>query len=278
MLARHRQCPAVRPGRRTAARWPSSPLTKPETIDADGGPVQPVCDVPNSSGNPGAAWNRAGMIVLPTAHRPPDENRLRLAGNRPRPRRLTPPTATRSHAFPTFLPAGRRFPLRRRGLRARRGSGRWPRASRRVSLSSDSQVLYSIGYLLFAAPGDAARLIFRRTARRRSVEDPTVHWRTACCSNSSSEHRRSRVRVPACSYIALALGKPRRRSSPGRHRSGRESGKVCWARRRSQSHVVGPGRQRVTLEAPGYREPHTSISWIWHLARARPRVHRRSRA
>src|SRR5207247_424137 len=74
-------------------------------VDASGGPVQTLCEVPSAARG---SWNRDGTIIFGT--RAGGLFRVAAAGGQPTP--LTRPDGSHgegSHRFPSFLPDGRHF-------------------------------------------------------------------------------------------------------------------------------------------------------------------------
>jgi Tol biopolymer transport system component len=156
------------PDSRTLAFFADDKL---KTIDAAGGPVQNVCDVPNAGGNPGAAWNRAGTIVF--ARRTGGLMKVAASGGDPVPATVVDSTnGDGSHVFPAFLGDGRRFLYL-----SRPSNTLWLGAldSSEVTrlFSPHPQVLYSNSHLLFARQGTLLAQPFD-AGRATTTGEPTI--------------------------------------------------------------------------------------------------------
>jgi len=141
-------------------------LGKLKRIDANGGPVQTICDAPIGRGG---TWNRGGVIVFAPSS-PSNLFRVSASGGEPSPvTRLQDGEA--EHRFPTFLPDGQHFVYLSQGADPNTRAvvvGSLDSTKGQPLLTADSPAVYAPpGYLLFvsqgtlqARPFDPARLEF----------------------------------------------------------------------------------------------------------------------
>ncbi len=245
------------PDSRTLAFFADDKL---KTIDAAGGPVQTVCDVPNAAGNPGAAWNRAGTIVF--ARRAGGLMKVAAAGGDPAPATVVDATSgDGSHVFPTFLPDGRHFLyLSRPSNTLWLGTLDSSEATR--LFSSESQVLYADGHLLFARQGTLLARPFDASRATLAGEPMAVAEQVAiettlgAAAFSSSETGVLVYRTGAASSQTQLTWVDR---------SGNEIGKVGPAGSYRNPVLSGNGT-RVALEASD-SENRTQDLYILELAR-----------
>jgi Tol biopolymer transport system component len=120
------------------------------TIDANGGPVQTVCDSPLNI--KGGTWNRDSTIVYGNLV----GGLFKVAASGGQPGHITTPDARHgegSHRFPSFLPDGRHF-LYLAFPSNTIWMGSLDEADAKLLVRSDSQAQYvAPGYLLFARQG-----------------------------------------------------------------------------------------------------------------------------
>ena len=231
-----------------------------KTIDASGGPVRTLCNVPSGAAG-GGTWSPAGVIVFSSLA---GGGLFTVPANGGTPAPITTPDAShgeRAHRFPSFLPDGRHFLY-------------WATPSNTILLGSldskettrlltaDSQAVYvAPGSLLFVRQGTL--LAQRFDARRATLTGDAVPVADSVLADATGAAAFAASSSGVLAYRTGTLGAPTQLTWVDR--AGRPLGPVGQPGR-YRNPALSPDGTRVAVEATD-AQARTQDIWLVELAR-----------